>query len=121
MSADLTTVSGIGDTMAEVLAESGIKTVRALSKMSVNELVQVKGFSDAKARSVIASALELVGSGHSPTPAAKSTPASVAAATPAVDEGQKEDKKKAKKKAAKSKDEKKGKGKKKGKKGKKKK
>jgi transcription termination factor NusA len=120
MSADLTVVSGIGGATAAILAERGIKTVRALARMSVSELVQVKGFSDAKAKSVIASAQQLDSTPG--TPAKASTSGRVKAAAPATrgkpTKAEKSEKESASKKKDKGSKKKKGK---KGKKGKKKK
>lgn len=57
----VTDISGIGEMVAAVLAEHGFHTIEDLAKAKIADLVQVPGFREVKAASVVAAARELNG------------------------------------------------------------
>ncbi len=94
MKAPVTELQGIGKGIARALAEHGIETVGDLAKVTVDDLVTIRGIGMVRAVSLIEAATASVGGG-----AAKAKP-------PAVGDGADEEKK-PKKKKKKKKDKKK--------------
>ena len=103
MTQSITNVSGIGESSRRSLATQGIKTIADLANAKVEQLKAMKGFGEARAASVIASAIALL-------EAAEAAPASAAKGTSAKKEKavkKKKDKKSKKKKDKKKKNKKK--------------
>lgn len=61
MGSSITEVAGIGPSTATLLTEHGIKTAEALARSSQERLLSIPGFGPARAQSVLAAAVELVG------------------------------------------------------------
>lgn len=95
MKSSFTDVKGIGPATLPALAEQGITSVKQLAEISVARLVQIRGFSDARARNVIRAAKALLRStGQSAGRASTTkTPAARTVAKKAVKESEKKTKK----------------------------
>jgi len=56
----LTDVQGIGDAAARVLADRGIRSVKALAKAETTRLTDIPGFGEIRAQTVIRAAREMM-------------------------------------------------------------
>ncbi len=52
----LTSIAGIGEGTAKVLAEHGIDSIKKLAKASVQDVMKVPGFGEIRAKTVLAAA-----------------------------------------------------------------
>lgn len=106
MDSSITDVKGIGPATLPALADHGVTSVKQLAEISVARLVQIPGFSDARARNVIRDAkalLKKAGPSTSRASTAKAVTARTTTKKAAADLDEKAKKSKKDKKSAKAK------------------